>query len=386
MRTFWTLLVPLAFLFGVDRCGAAEGDPIAIIRLPGGGVAIETIWNFSVVITDSSDDLTSQLPGVDMLLGEAVDGLEHDGPRVMVDASKSIDHVLDRPANQEQPTFDAYSGTGKFSPNAVRIRTLASAILVEVDGVRIVYLASPVLSGLPAGDEGRAMMGCDALIIGGGGDTTTNSKNIAQTMRAKRLIVRSQRQTDDARLVLGNTIAVSAAKQPESLQVLTLNSTPVELADELTELIARKEQACKASQQVFAELSIPQLNFRPSNGSHTPRWNAEHMMGRELLFFSQIYHSQDDAIGVVDLNPKQMPPDYIAKHPDWKGSEEAQQMERVSAFTRRFAYLLKDLPLDRKAPGSGWTPRALLKQMERHYNDHTANVKKKFLLPDWPKN
>ena len=57
---------------------------------------------------------------------------------------------------------------------------------------------------------------------------------------------------------------------------------------------------------------------------------------------------------------------------------------RVLSFTRRFAYLLKDLDLDKKAPGSFWTPRKLLLQMERHYGEHTANVQKKFKLPDWP--
>ena len=108
-------------------------------------------------------------------------------------------------------------------------------------------------------------------------------------------------------------------------------------------------------------------------------------MGRELLFFSQIFHEQDPAIPVMNLNPKQMPPDYEARYPDWTGKEEARQMQRVTSFTSRFAYLLKELPLDEKAPGSNWTPRALLRQMDRHYTEHTENVKKKFELPDWPK-
>ena len=110
------------------------------------------------------------------------------------------------------------------------------------------------------------------------------------------------------------------------------------------------------------------------------------MMGRELGFFSQIYAKQDPGIAAIDLNPKQMPPDYVAAHADWTGTEEARQMERVCRFTSRFAYLLKDLPLDKKAPGSFWTPKSLLLQMDNHYSEHTANVVKKFELPDWPKN
>ena len=107
-------------------------------------------------------------------------------------------------------------------------------------------------------------------------------------------------------------------------------------------------------------------------------------MGRELLFFSQIFHAMDPMIPVMDLNPKQMPPDYQAKHSDWDGKEEARQMERVTAFTNRFTYLLRDLPLDDRAPGSRWTLRGLLRQMDRHYSEHTSNVVKKFDLPDWP--
>ncbi|MGI9429207.1 MAG: DinB family protein, partial [Bythopirellula sp.] len=189
----------------------------------------------------------------------------------------------------------------------------------------------------------------------------------------------------------GNTLAWSNGEGTQSNeegakpQVVVLNFEPWAMPAELAELFEAKEQACRASQQVFAKLSAGQLNFKPSNGTHTPRWNAEHMMGRELGFFSEIYQRQlPGVIRHLDLNPKQMPPDYVAAHPEWSGAEEARQMERVSKFTRRFAYLLDGLPLDEKAPGSFWTPRRLLKQMERHYNEHTANVNKKFELADWP--
>jgi hypothetical protein len=108
------------------------------------------------------------------------------------------------------------------------------------------------------------------------------------------------------------------------------------------------------------------------------------MMGRELGFFSEIYAELDPELVKIDLNPAQMPPDYVAAHPDWTGAEEARQFERVSEFTRRFSYLLADLELDEQAPGSRWILPGLLEQMERHYGEHTANVKKKFELPDWP--
>ncbi len=185
----------------------------------------------------------------------------------------------------------------------------------------------------------------------------------------------------------GNTFAAAQGRgaSQESPQVVTLDTRPWTMPVELAELFERKDAASRASQEVFAQLNINQMNHRPSNGTHTPRWNAEHMMGRELGFFSEIFAQIDPAISHIDLNPEQMPPDYVAAHRDWSGEEEARQMERVAAFSRRFAYLIDGLDLDKKAPGNGWTPRGLLEQMERHYQGHTANVKKKFELPDWPK-
>jgi len=82
---------------------------------------------------------------------------------------------------------------------------------------------------------------------------------------------------------------------------------------------------------------------------------------------------------------KDNPNEYQAAHLDWTGAEEAMQMDRVEAFTRRYAYLLNGMILDQKAKGSSfWTPKALLLQMEKHYSEHTANVVKKKSLADWP--
>ena len=59
-------------------------------------------------------------------------------------------------------------------------------------------------------------------------------------------------------------------------------------------------------------------------------------------------------------------------------------MERVAALVRRFGFLLSGAELDQRAPGSPWPLRRLFQQMQRHYGQHTANVRKKFELPDWP--
>jgi hypothetical protein len=183
-----------------------------------------------------------------------------------------------------------------------------------------------------------------------------------------------------------NTLSVSAQQdKPSATRFVSLGTTPYVMSDTVKELFAKKEAACAASREMFAKLSVEQMNFKPANGSHTPRWNAEHMMGRELGFFSEIYHAVDPSIAVMNLNPKQMPKDYKFAHEDWDGAEEARQMKRVEDFTRRFAYMLDGMDLDTKAKGSRfWTPRKLLMQMERHYNEHSANVVKKMKLDGWP--
>ncbi len=127
------------------------------------------------------------------------------------------------------------------------------------------------------------------------------------------------------------------------------------------------------------DASSPQLLDRLANQDATS-WSK----------LTPLIKPSGNAIRVTSLADQgkiiQMPPDYVAAHADWTGKEEARQMERVSRFTRRFSYLLKDLPMDKKAPGSFWTPKSLLRQMDDHYSEHTANVVKKFELPDWPKN
>ena len=183
-----------------------------------------------------------------------------------------------------------------------------------------------------------------------------------------------------------NTLALATNNKQEGdvTSLVLMPPRPWKATGELATLLERMQISCASSQAVFAKLSTPQMNFKPSNGTHTPRWNAEHMMGRQLGFFSQIYAAIDPELQAIDLNPQQMPPDYQPAHQDWTGAEEAQQMHRVSNYVNRFAYLLEDVNLDDRAPGSRWKLRGLLRQMDRHFTEHTANVVKKYELDDWP--
>lgn len=237
-------------------------------------------------------------------------------------------------------------------------------------------------------------MTCDVIIATSCPDADNDSLSLLNAQMKPRFVLLSAGNdaVDDnnaTKITDRNFIAVSSRKKNASSgepQWIKISNQPWKITDsQLSQLFDRKESSCASSRAVFAALSVAQMNFVPGDGSHTPRWNSEHMMGRELLFFSQIYHSIDPEIPVMNLNPKQMPPDYVAAHPDWTGQEEALLTLRVEAFSRRFAFLMSDLPLDEKTKGSKmWSPRGLLEQMERHYKQHTENVKKKMELENWP--
>ncbi|MCA9132871.1 MAG: DinB family protein [Planctomycetales bacterium] len=406
-----TLLVSCLGTTGIH---ADHGHPLAIRYWPQSVVSLETHWNLKVVVRwEGERPLPAELADADLILSfnDSANGVCHSALRVPAqgqqDASTitqsiplaELDHYLDRLPNQAQPTWTESGEASFVSENVVHLSQHAERLLlVAVDGVRLAIplqreeaAANPPAPRLPAGVQ------VDALLLPSRGAADRVANETLEPGWASlqpRMVVVPANPAGEAdsqgsgnlRKAVGNTLAI-AHRRPgtTAAQWVALHDKPWTMPAELSELFQEKERACENSQGTFAKLSAKQLNFRPKNGTHTPRWNAEHMMGRELLFFSQIYAKQETAIVPLDLNPKQMPPDYVAAHPDWDGREEARQLQRVSAFSRRFAYLLAKLDLDQTAPGSYWTPRGLLQQMRKHYAEHTANVVKKFQLPGWPK-
>jgi L-ascorbate metabolism protein UlaG (beta-lactamase superfamily) len=401
-------------------------------------VSIETYWNLHVVIDPFGEQVGYKDPqlSADLVLithehadhnnasavrGEpvVVRGLDAEGNVAL------LHQVLDRMPNEERPTWKSTSNAGlaqaAASGHQVMVRAIpawhddekgadrgATAIFViDVDGVRIVHCGDLGQSKL-ANDQRISLGRVDVLLIPVGGVYTVDGQTAAEIVRqvnpritipihyktpalafdlhGVNAFVDAMKPDAEVSHLPGNTLAVSASKSngPEKTRVVVLGYEPWQPSGELAELYDRKEAASRNSGEVFRTLSSHQMNFRPSDGTHTPRWNAEHMMGRELLFFTQIFAQRDPAIAPIDLNPAQMPPDYKAAHPDWSGAEEARQIERVSALVRRCGYLLDGIDLDERAPNSRWSLRRLFQQMERHYGEHTANVKKKFDLPDWP--
>ncbi|MEO1527424.1 MAG: DinB family protein [Planctomycetota bacterium] len=374
---------------------AAEGDPIAIRMWEDKTVSIETHSGLNLGVLPSSSSTSDRVPA------HRVDQSVH--------AMNDFDHVLFREVNQSDPVFRERKEDEAVAQNSIIVRSehpsdtkLARGMRIEVDGVSIVV-------ALDLGKQSKSLdwqvEPADVFVVpeltSDGSPTLSNPVIISyfEALKPRQLVVSSKIQKQDMDLfstttgIMGksievehNTFAVSMAgiRNEDSPRLMTLGDSPKKLSDELERLFKAMELSNLKSQRVFEKLSAKQLNFKPANGTHTPRWNSEHMMGRQLLFFSQIYHAVDPTIPVMNLNPKQMPRDYAAAHPDWDGKEEARQMQRVSDFTRRYAYLLEGIELNKRAPGSGWTLAALLRQMDRHYGDHTANTVKKFELPGWP--
>jgi L-ascorbate metabolism protein UlaG (beta-lactamase superfamily) len=414
---------------------ADPGKPVAVRWWGQAMVSIETYWNLTVVI----DPFPPNIGYADPKLTADLVLITHEHPdhnhAELVGGSpvvvhglddeklvREVNHVLDRMPNEGQPAWEASAVTANRSGHQVTVKTVpawhddeqggdrgATAIfVVDVDGVRIVHCGDFGQTKLT--DEQLAALGrVDVLLIPVGGIFTVDGPQAAEIIAQVRprfavpLHFKTPALTFDLHGIepfveaidsrwqidrpKHNTLAVASAKSGSetATRVVQLAYEPWQPDGDLAELFGQMERACRESQDVFRPLSANQMNFRPSNGTHTPRWNAEHMMAAPLRFLTQIYSQHEPAVTPINLSPAQMPPDYTPAHPDWTGAEEARQMERAIALVRRFAYLFDGAALDEPASGSRWTPRRLLQQMERHFNEHTANVKKKFSLPDWPK-
>jgi L-ascorbate metabolism protein UlaG (beta-lactamase superfamily) len=426
----------LGMLLGSASVQAAPGDTLAVRWWGHAMTSLETHWGLRVVIDPFPAGLGYPLPEIDADLVLISHGHgDHNYPQVVggdpvvlhglddQGAVQPLDRTLDLPVGVDRPHWRATETSETATPHALRVRTIAAwhddqqgaargataMFLMEVDGLRILHCGDLGQASLTS-EQLQQIGRLDVLMLPVGGVYTIDGRQAAERVRQLRPryvvplhyktdVLTIPLETDQAFLTaaasqsevvrpVGNTLAVRArddrAAPSAPPVVVSLSYRPWQPPAELGELMDKMEASCRRSQDVFAKLSTAQMSFRPGNGTHTPRWNAEHMAGRELLFFSQIYAARNDQLRSLDANPQQMPADYQPAHPDWDGKAEARHMARTADYVRRFAYLLDGLPLDQPAPGSRWTLRGLLRQMERHYDEHTANVVKKFELPDWP--
>lgn len=394
-----TLSVILCWGLFQNPASAADGDPIAIQRWPGKELAIETRAGLRVLIQSKTGErLTDQNADIALLPGT------------------TCDHRLFRKPNEEHPIWQRTSAKQNPGENAliaksIRLRPLdqTTVLWIEVDGVSILVVP-------PSWGDGESAYGsdesihADVLILPSENLDTlkcSSIKSLVESLDPHTILFSGFDGDDDSfetvvdhfgpdvenRVITHNTLAVSSAdnaidlesEQPAKLTLVRMGNEAWQMPDDLAALFDAMDEASNYSQRVFTQLSVNRMNFKPSNGTHTPRWNAEHMVGRQLLFFSKIFHAIDPVIPVIDSNPKQMPVQYEPAHPTWDGAEEARQMKLAGQFCRRYAYLLDGIDVDDKPPAVRWPSlRALLVQMDRHYREHTANVVQKFELPDWP--
>ena len=386
--------ITLLIIFAATMCSvffakpslADDGNPVAVFVEPN-GTAIETMggFRFAVDTANSSKVTIGELSDVRTSEYQSAHELSH------VQGEQNS-WRLSRQANQLKSVIDHEPLDKPLTGNAVSIRQQKLEpqgelmTWIETDGVVILDLGKNSIEDESLLPE----VECDVVITTLCPDANTQSiERLVNKLKPQIILIADDNNAvEDAKVTTlqgRNVVAVSAQKEKPDAHWIKISDQPWKMPQpELSGLFERKEESSAQSRAVFANLSVDQMNFVPGNGSHTPRWNTEHMMGRELLFFSQIYHSIDPMIPVMNLNPKQMPKDYAAAHADWTGQEEALLTLQVEAFSRRFAYLLEGLPLDKKAGSKMWSPRGLLKQMDRHYHEHTENVEKKMELENWP--
>jgi len=355
-----------------------DGHPVAI-RNWEQGITIETMWGFQIGVG---------------LKGTKTDKLPRKPDLFLADVGAGESVTLQRLPNQAKPSISKEADASSDGNAVVVMRGQEGApAMITVDGLTIVFLDAAVDAEFAKQLEGKQV-----VVVATGAELKPEMyAAIVDSLKPKLMVIKAgvEKVGDNTvETVSHNTVAVSSgnksrakgsAKKKSVTRIVSLGTEGYKLSKPLTTLFEKKEAACEKSREVFAKLSVAQLNFKPANGTHTPRWNTEHMMGRELQFFSQIYHAVDPAVPVINLNPAQMPNKYKFAHEDWAGEEEARQTKRVEEFTRRFAYMLDGMALNKRAKGSRfWTPRSLLAQMERHYNEHTGNVVEKMKLEGWP--
>lgn len=365
LKRFASLGLALLLLPAVvtSDANAETGDPLSMQLKDDGTAVIENFWGLGIHV-GAKDSETKTIKSVDFVSPHK--------------------HAWQRPALADSAKWVPVSDREADSNELVVTSQASDVIVIEADGVTCVVV-SPTVSEISIADDSEQVRAVVILGDRSADEVAALTKSIEETELVVWSAGSEVPKRFNAKSIEHNCVALSSTFPSGDAPVhLMVEKRSYELSETLESLFTKMERANRDSQRVFEKLSPQQLNFQPSNGTHTPRWNAEHMMGRQLGFFSQIYHAQDETIPVMNLNPKQMPKDYTPAYPTWDGHEEARRMERVGVFCRKFAYLLDGVPLDARAPGSRWTLRGLLMQMERHYDQHTANTVAKFDLSDYP--
>ncbi len=396
------MLWPAGPVFAQEKEQDHQHLPAAFRTWPNQTISIETYWGFTVAIGPGA----AEVPGIDkpdqtlggasleVIFGEEGDidvswwdGEEKHGlVRVRADQHYSV--RLDRKPNDS--SAQVWSADGTNTSHAVRFSAWpidGQALgFVHADGVSVVYGSVRALEKAKQSSVDIAVIAVnDVDVIG-----AERIKWIAQKWDAGMVYIAGDtRVVGDikTRKAIGNTTALIAGEKVDEDGPILIEhaDAPWQMPDAMKQLYDDLDATSRRFTPVFEELSVNQMNHKPANGTHTPRWNIEHMASRQMFFITAAYYAADARFPHIQLDPKQMPPDYVARHPDWDGAEEARRVYRTNAFLRRFAYLYHDRDLDAPIAEGGRIRFApIMRQVTRHWGLHTPNVQDKMKQDDWP--
>lgn len=269
---------------------AAGGDPVAVRKWTGGVVSVETQWGLHLVIDPS---------------GNSEQHLQRKSDQT-VSPDNDLDHVLSRQANAAAASWTPVGISEVSDANAMHVKTIRqlngqAALLIEVDGVRILYVPARWFLAQSSQDSiSIKMKGIekpDLMILDCEHPehlTDQGTATLLNIVKPKRVLFNRIDPADDSKVKTiqdqyggekvvvhanRNTIAMSNSAPDSEMQFLAIGASPWQMPDSLSGLFAAMEKANEDSQAVFSNLSANQMNFKPANGTHTPRWNSEHMMG-----------------------------------------------------------------------------------------------------------
>ena len=286
---------------------ADDGQPVAIRHWKGNAFTVETMWGFQVGLGVDESNLTDLPRKPDLNLSDIEPGKHKTLERLPNEAKLSV--LKEDAANVHEIAKNDGNALVMFRSENEK------PTWVHVDGLKIVYLndmpAAVFEKHLENTLDTPAFVnhGFEELVVIATGDQYTEKEvqMIAGTYKPRLLVVNSKiKQVGDVAVeaITHNTVAVSHVERDKPrTRIVSLGTQPYEMSEELADLFANKEAACEKSRSVFAKLSVDQMNFKPANGTHTPRWNTEHMMGRELGFFSKIYHAIDPEVPCHEPEP-----------------------------------------------------------------------------------
>jgi len=383
-------------LTGASITRSAEpGLPVGVRWWGEETVSVESAWNLRVSISATTEN--AREADLSVIVGKLPTDLGHS---VVTAVGADLDVSLDRPVNSADVSIEA-TESATVSPNTVRVRSFegdALWVLVQCDGVSILYTNDEGAQSVP-GEVTSEIDAIDVLVLPIGVENPGALISAASARKVVPIGFRSPKSRDfkafeeridsaaSRRDAVGNTTAVSTEIPSGSAGLDVLKARPWRARGKLVSLLKSIDRKNRKSQETFAPLSANQMNHKPANGTHAPRWNVEHMAGTELAFFTSVYSNVSADIPVVQRFPAQQPPDYVPANPEYDGAEEARQMERILALRNRFAYLLDGLDLEtlpRGAPRFTGSLEGMCERVGDHYDEHTAHVHKKFKLDDWP--